>query len=50
MFRIDYFLNSLPVMLMGMAGIFIVTGVIILAIMLLNKITEKKSEKTKPKE
>ena len=37
--RIDLLLEALPVMGTGYLGIFIVTGVIILAVMLLNKFT-----------
>ena len=40
--NIDLFLDTLPIMLKGMVGIFIVTGVIILIMILLNKLTAKK--------
>lgn len=40
--NIEAFLNSLPIMLKGMVGIFAVIVVIILCVMFLNKITEKK--------
>lgn len=36
MFHVDAFLKTLPIMAKGMAGIFLVTAVIILAILLLN--------------
>lgn len=39
------FMDSLPIMGMGMAGIFIVTGVIVLAIVLLNAATSLKNKK-----
>lgn len=44
MFDIDVsrLAESIPVMGMGMLGIFLVTGVIILSVTLLNKITNKK--------
>jgi len=38
----ELFLYTLPVMAKGLAGIFIVTGVIILCITLLNKLTSDK--------
>ena len=37
-FRPDLMMNVLPVMGIGMLGIFIVTGIIILTVTLLNKI------------
>lgn len=37
--RVDLLLEALPVMGIGYLGIFIVTGVIILAVKLLNKFT-----------
>lgn len=42
MFNLERFLTTLPVMVKGMLGIFIVTAIIILAIVLLNKFTKKK--------
>lgn len=42
MLNTEAFLNSLPVMFYGMAGIFIVTFIIILAVMLVNKLGDKK--------
>lgn len=39
--NIELFLQALSIMGMGMLGIFIVTGVIILVVMLLNKLTSK---------
>lgn len=38
-------LETLPIMGKGMLGIFIVTGVIILAIVVLNKLTSSKGDK-----
>ena len=40
--RIDLLMNALPVMGTGYLGIFIVTGVIILVVTLLNKFTSGK--------
>ena len=39
--RVDLLLNVLPIMGTGMLGIFIVTGVIILVVTLLNKLFSK---------
>lgn len=39
--------TTLPIMVMGMVGIFIVITVIILAVMLLSKLTEKKDTDSK---
>lgn len=39
--RIDLLMAALPVMGIGYLGIFIVTGVIILAVTVLNRITSK---------
>ena len=39
--RVDLLLEALPVMGTGYLGIFIVTGVIIIAIALLNKFTSR---------
>ena len=39
--RVDLLLEAMPIMGTGYLGIFIVTGVIILAVMLLNKFTGK---------
>lgn len=41
-FRPDYMMNVLPIMGIGMLGIFIVTGVIIAVVALLNKLTQTK--------
>ena len=41
-FNIDAFLNSLPMMGKGMLCIFVVNGIIILMIALLNKLTTAK--------
>ena len=41
MLRVDLLLNVLPIMGYGMLGIFIVTGVIILVVTLLNKLFSK---------
>lgn len=40
--NVALFLETLPIMAKGMAGIFIVTVVIMISIILLNKITGKK--------
>lgn len=40
----DSWKNSLPVVLFGMVGIFIVIGVIVLLTYLLNKVTSKSSK------
>ncbi len=40
----DAFLDTLPIMGMGMAGIFIVTIVIILAMVILQKVTQPKDK------
>ena len=42
MFDVQALLDSLPMMGYGMLGIFIVTGVIIAVVSLLNKLTEGK--------
>ena len=39
--RVDYLMNVLPIMGTGMLGIFIVTGIIIGVVSLLNKMTSK---------
>ena len=39
--RVDYLMNVLPIMGTGMLGIFIVTGIIIGVVTLLNKWTSK---------
>ena len=43
--NIDAFLQTLPIMGKGMLGIFLVTGVIILLMTILNKISDDKTEK-----
>lgn len=43
--NVELFLSTLPIMAKGLAGIFIVTGVIILSTMLLNKLTSGKDDK-----
>lgn len=40
--NVELFLQTLPIMAKGMLFIFIVTAIIILSIVLLNKITTKK--------
>lgn len=40
--NIEAFLDTLPIMVKGMAGIFIVTAIIILTTVLLNKFTKNK--------
>ena len=39
--RVDLLMNVLPVMGWGMLGVFVVTGIIIAAVMLLNKLGGK---------
>ena len=39
--RVDYLMNALPIMGMGMLGIFLVTIVIILCVSLINKLGSK---------
>ena len=41
----ELFLTTLPIMLKGMLGIFIVTSIIILAMLLLNKFTNSTGSK-----
>ncbi len=41
-FDVQALLETLPIMGKGMLGIFIVTGAIILAVMILNAVTTKK--------
>lgn len=38
----EEFLNTLPIMGKGMLGIFIVTGIIIVVMIILNKVTKDK--------
>lgn len=45
MFNIASWIATLPIMVMGMVGIFIVIGVIILAVMLLGRLAGDKSGK-----
>ena len=40
--RVDYFMDALPVMGTGMLGIFVVTGIIIGVVTLLNHFGSKK--------
>lgn len=40
--HLDYLMEALPIMGNGMLGIFIITGVIIAVVSLLNKLTEGK--------
>ena len=42
--NVDGFLDTLPVMAKGMAGIFIVTAVIVLTIVALNNLTASKKK------
>ena len=43
--NVDLFLSTLPMMAKGMAGIFIVTAVIILTMYILNALTKEKNDK-----
>ena len=40
--HVDYLLNVLPILGMGYLGVFLVTGVIIAGVSLLNKLTAQK--------
>jgi hypothetical protein len=44
MFNFEYLLQSLPILGKGMLGIFIVTGIIILTVSVLNNVTNKKKD------
>lgn len=44
MFNFEYLLQSLPILGKGMLGIFIVTGIIILTVSVLNNVTNKKED------
>ncbi len=43
LFHVDKLIQTLPIMGMGMLGIFVVTGVIILCITLLNRLAAQKN-------
>ena len=45
MFDLQALIDTLPLMAKGMAGIFVVTGIMIVTMILLNKFTSKKSDK-----
>ena len=42
MLHLSSWLTTLPMMLIGMVGIFLVIGVIVLTVMLLNRLTRRK--------
>ena len=42
MLRLSSWMTTLPMMLIGMVGILLVIGVIVLAVMLLNRLTNRK--------
>ena len=42
MLHISSWMTTLPMMLIGMVGILLVIGVIVLAVMLLNRLTSRK--------
>ena len=44
MFNFESLLQSLPILGKGMLGIFIVTGIIILTVSVLNNVTNKKKD------
>ena len=44
MFNFEYLLQSLPILGKGMLGIFIVTGIIILTVSVLDNVTNKKKD------
>lgn len=45
--NVEQFLDSLPIMLKGFLGIFIILGIIIIATVLLNAVTKKESKNPK---
>ena len=45
MLNVDQFLSTLPIMLKGMGGIFIMTAAIILCIALLNRVSNAAAKK-----
>ena len=42
MLHLSSWMTTLPMMLIGMVGIFLVIGVIVLSVMLLNRLTSRK--------
>ena len=42
MLHLSSWMTTMPMMLIGMVGIFLVIGVIVLAVMLLNRLTSRK--------
>lgn len=42
MFYLSSWMLTLPIMVVGMAGVLLVIGIIVLAVMLLNKLTRQK--------
>ena len=42
MLHLSSWMTTLPMMFIGMVGIFLVIGVIVLAVMLLNRLTSRK--------
>ena len=42
MLHLSSWMTTLPIMLVGMVGIILVIGVIVLAVMLLNRLTSRK--------
>ena len=42
MLHLSSWMTTMPMMLIGMVGIFLVIGVIVLAVMLLNRLTNRK--------
>ena len=42
MLRLSSWMTTLPMMLIGMVGILLVIGIIVLAVMLLNRLTNRK--------
>ena len=42
MLHLSSWMTTLPIMLIGMVGILLVIGVIVLAVMLLNRLTHRK--------
>lgn len=45
MLNLSSWLTTLPIMVIGMAGVLLVIGAIVLAVMLLNRLTGSKEQK-----
>ena len=42
MFHLSSWMTTLPIMVIGMVGVILVIGIIVLAVMLLNRLTSRK--------